>query len=184
MPEKKEYGNFKKPGGSSLNRSSSSSSLSKSQKGSPKKKKAPLIKSSSFKEDKDEGKQLSSTLLGMKFMQRMKEAELREKLRKEEEQLVAESQWTRRSLLSSAGVVEEEGIGASEMVGVNGRMSFGNFNPTLESIQNKKEQEKEDAKKVGSNKDLYKDRSNNGLPRGVNIQGVSKGGRDKKRKNS
>ena len=123
-------------------------------------------------------------------MQRMKETELREKLRQDQEKLLAESQWTRRSLLSSARflyfsflffsflffsflsfflsfflastlgagfkpsvfllalflwpfhfssfshfffrVIEEEGIGASEMVSVSGRMSFGNFNPSLE----------------------------------------------------
>ncbi|KAL6054639.1 TPX2 domain-containing protein [Balamuthia mandrillaris] len=87
------------------------------------------------------GRKLSSHILGMKFMQRKKEAELREERRAEEEQKIKDAHWVLDEAIADGLTVivdERRNVGSKIKTG---RRSFGNFNPTIERLLSGKSEE-------------------------------------------
>lgn len=66
-------------------------------------------------------KSLSSSLLNMKFMRRKEEAQLREKLRKEETNALSEARWSVKSLDRIICITDEQRFDLSPPIG---RRSF------------------------------------------------------------
>eukprot|EP01126_Amoeba_proteus_P057250 TRINITY_DN7275_c0_g1_i3.p1 TRINITY_DN7275_c0_g1~~TRINITY_DN7275_c0_g1_i3.p1 ORF type:complete len:186 (-),score=43.41 TRINITY_DN7275_c0_g1_i3:304-861(-) len=73
---------------------------------------------------------LSKNLQNMKFMQRGREAEIRDKLRAERERAIKDSQWVTDGLMSNYTLEEDTSMLRNKL----GRRSFGKFNPPLESL--------------------------------------------------
>ncbi|KYQ88254.1 hypothetical protein DLAC_11834 [Tieghemostelium lacteum] len=83
---------------------------------------------------------LAASLTNMKFMQNRKEAEYRNELQKQLEEKIKDSHWVVKG--SFDGVTLNTGS-ESEVIGYKsvGRMSFGNFNSNIESLNTEKKKE-------------------------------------------
>ncbi|KXJ18432.1 M-phase phosphoprotein 6 [Exaiptasia diaphana] len=78
---------------------------------------------------------LSKNLMEMKFMQRRSESNYRKELEEERKRMIDESHWVIQKAGSERGQVEiEPSYIKCEQLYSNGRMSFKNFNPTVEKL--------------------------------------------------
>ncbi|KAI7865734.1 hypothetical protein BDF14DRAFT_1822948 [Spinellus fusiger] len=91
-----------------------------------------------MKDKEVKGKQPSSRLLGMKFMQRSMEKEMQEELEKERKRIISEAEWsldydTTDSLKPSVRIDYQPSFLAFSTVSSLGRASFKEFNKEMES---------------------------------------------------
>ncbi|KAI9599092.1 hypothetical protein BDF19DRAFT_430052 [Syncephalis fuscata] len=115
-----------------------------------------------------ESRQLSSSLMGMKFMQRQREKEEQQRLEKEEQRAITESHWriqykekeeensdAPRVATSFARTKSIPSLLAFESAGFHGRQSFRQFNKEIESLaystaeKQQSEREEEQEKRMG-----------------------------------
>jgi len=92
--------------------------------------------------DITESKRLSKNILAMKFMQRKAEAELRERLRKEQEEAIIKARWSTENEIDNLNFNElslgkkliwEEVSIINMLKNPVPRRSFGGFNPIFET---------------------------------------------------
>jgi hypothetical protein len=104
-----------------------------------------------MKRDRSQSPELSKNIMQMRFMQRSREAEMRDKIREEKEQSFKEAQWVVNPNMgkhSAAGVVvvDEQSVMGTDLS--LGRRSFKNFNHDIERVQREQEKQMRRAEKL------------------------------------